>query len=253
MQLIKGLACQILACLVVLPLSAWLSRFGSDIRLFVLLQAMIAVMLSALFRQPVWWRFIHLCFMPLVVGMLAFNLPSWTYLLVFLLLTLVFWGTVKGDVPLFLSSSAVSDALIAIAIKEHALRLADIGAGVGTVAIPLAQRLPTVTIDAMERAPLPWLITFCRCRDLSNVSVRFMSLWRSNLVGYDVVFAFLSPLVMVEVGQKVRREMRVGSLFISSSFPVPDWKPEGIIVVEDSRKTRLYCYRIDAAESTLKQ
>lgn len=244
MQLVKALACQILACIAILMLSTWLSRSGLDSRFMVLLQAVIAVILSTLFRQPVWWRIIHLVFLPSVAIMLTLNLPPWLYLLVFLLLVLVFWGTAKGDVPLFLSSSAVSEALIAIVNREQASSFADIGAGVGTVVIPLAGKLPAMRIYALERAPLPWLLAFFRCRKLPNVDVRLTSLWSANLAEFQVVFAFLSPLVMEKVGQKVRREMPVGSLFVSSSFPVPGWQPEAVVGVEDSRKTRLYCYRI---------
>lgn len=244
MQLAKALICQVLACTVALLLSGWLARWNIDSRLGVLLQAATAASLSAVLRQPVWWRFIHLSFMPSVAIMLAFNLPSWLYLLILLLLTLVFWGTVKGDVPLFLSSSAVSDAVIAIVARENAASFADIGAGVGTVVAPLARQFPGLRIQAMERAPLPWLMALWRCRKLPNVEVRLGSLWRGNLAGYAVVFAFLSPLVMARVGEKVRRDMREGSLFISSSFPVPGWLPEAVVEIDDSRKTRLYCYRI---------
>lgn len=242
MQLFKALICQILACIVVLLLSGWLARW--NIWAIVPIQATAALILSAALRQPVWWRFIHLFFMPAVSIMLAFHLPSWLYLSSLLVLVLVFWGTVKGDVPLFLSSSAVGDAVIAIARRENAASFADIGAGIGTVVVAVSRQLADLRIDALERAPLPWLIARWRCRNLANVSARYVSLWGSRLAGYDIVFAFLSPLVMAEVGNKIRRDMPEGSLFVSSSFPVPDWVPESIVEVNDRRQTRLYCYRI---------
>jgi len=49
---------------------------------------------------------------------------------------------------------------------------------------------------------------------------------------------------MPEVSEKVKREMRPGTLFISSSFPVPNWSPESIKRIKDRRKTLLFCYRI---------
>lgn len=253
MQLIKALVCQALASLIILLLSGWLSILHLDSRLFVLLQAAVAATLSTLFRQPVWWRLIHLFFMPAVAIMLALGLPSWLYLVFFLLLALVFWGTVKGDVPLFLSSSAVSEAVIAIVAEEKAQSFADMGAGIGSVVAPLARRLSGLRIDALERAPLPWLLACWRCRKLSNIQVRLISLWRCNLAEYTVVFAFLSPLVMTRVGEKVRSEMREGSLFISSSFPVPNWLPETVIEVGDGQKTRLYCYRIPSGKMPAEQ
>jgi hypothetical protein len=76
------------------------------------------------------------------------------------------------------------------------------------------------------------------------MSANRASFWDGDLGRYDVVFAFLSPAVMAELGEKVRREMRPGSLFISSSFPVPDWEPEAIEQIEDRRGTKLFCYRV---------
>ena len=50
---------------------------------------------------------------------------------------------------------------------------------------------------------------------------------------------------MPEVSEKIKREMRSGTLFISSSFPAPNWQPESIQRMNDRRKTVLYCYRIE--------
>ena len=209
----------------------------------VLVQGIAAALCSGLLRQPYWWLPIHLLFLPAAIAMLTLHLPSWLYLSAVLLLALVFWGTVKGDVPLFLSSSAVADAVKTIVDQENAEVFADLGAGVGSVAVPLA-RQRSLVVDAWEYAPLPWLVTAWRCRKLSNAKVKRASLWGCELGRYDVVFAFLSPAVMAELGEKVRDEMRPGSLFISSSFPVPDWEPESVISITDRRKTKLFCYRL---------
>lgn len=48
---------------------------------------------------------------------------------------------------------------------------------------------------------------------------------------------------MSELWAKVQNEMAAGSLFISNSFPVPDVEASTIIEIDDTRQTRLYCYR----------
>lgn len=222
---------------------AWLSPALFHGARLLLVQGITAALWSGVLRQPYWWLPIHLLFLPTAIALLALQLPSGLYLLAVLLLALVFWGTVKGDVPLFLSSTAVADTVKAIVDQENADAFADLGAGVGSVAVPLAQQRILV-VDAWESAPLPWLITAWRCRKLPNASVKRASLWDCNLGRYDVVFAFLSPAVMAELGEKVRREMRSGSLFISSSFPVPDWAAESVVNIADRRRTKLFCYRI---------
>lgn len=240
--LLKALAAQALGFASAVTL-AWLSPalFHGAGRL-ALVQSAAAALWCRVLRQRSWWMLIHLLFLPTVIAMLGLQLPAWVYLLTLLLLTLVFWGTVKGDVPLFLSSTAVADAVAIIVERENGHSFADLGAGVGSVAVPLAQHR-NIKVEAWEQAPLPWLVTAYRCRKLPNATVKRSSLWGCNLAGYDVVFAFLSPAVMAKLAEKVRCEMSPGRLFISSSFPIPDWEPESIVIVEDRRRTTLFCYR----------
>ncbi|MGZ5054516.1 MAG: hypothetical protein ACXWAT_06180 [Methylobacter sp.] len=243
LTLLKAFAAQAMGFALAINL-AWISpvMFHGAWRL-ALVQGVAAALLSNVFRQPYWWIPIHFLFMPMAIAMFALQLPPWLYLLIALLLALVFWGTVKGDVPLFLSSDSVAAAVASIVERENANSFADLGAGIGSVAVPLAKRR-VLAVDAWECAPLPWLITAWRCRKLPNAIVRRASLWGCNLACYEVAFAFLSPAVMAKLGEKVRREMRPGSLFISSSFSIPDWEPESIVGIEDRRETKLFCYRV---------
>jgi len=138
--LFKAFAAQALGLALTLAL-AWMSpALCHGAWRLALLQGVAAALWSKVLRQRYWWLPIHLLFLPTAIAMLSLQLPSWLYLLTVLLLALVFWGTVKGDVPLFLSSSAVADALASIVERENAGVFADLGAGVGSVAVPLAQR-----------------------------------------------------------------------------------------------------------------
>lgn len=243
MQLVKALLCQLLALAAVSALHAWLPLPITPWSA-VILQALLAASFSRWFGQARWWLLMHLLFLPAVLLSQTLHLPAWWYLLGLLGLILVFWGTVKGDVPLFLSSDAVSETVIAIVRREQTRSFVDIGAGLGTVVAPLATACPDLSILALERAPLPWLFSACRCRHHANVHVKLASFWELDLGQFDMVFAFLSPLVMARVGEKIRREMPAGSLFVSSSFPIPQGNPESVLELADSRCTKLYCYRV---------
>jgi hypothetical protein len=244
MALIKALACQILGIIFNVLLVNTLPQLALSLWIILLIQGIAAAAFSRLFLQPIWWVPIHLCFLPAAFGLSLINIPAWLYLLIFCVLALVFWGTFKGDVPLFLSSASVANAVIELVKRENAHSFAELGAGVGSVVIPLAINAPVIKIQALERAPLPWLILRWRCRMFPNLAVQNKSLWDCEIAQHDLVFAFLSPLFMRQLGEKVRREMRSGSLFVSSSFPVPDWQPESIVQLKDQRETKLYCYRI---------
>lgn len=214
------------------------------IAIFLVLQGVGAALASRLLRQPPWWVPLHLLFLPAAVLLLQLQWPSWVYLLALAVMALVFWGTVRGDVPLYLSSRTVSQALAELARRQGAERLIDLGAGLGTVVLPLSRQLPALQIEAWEQAPLPWWICRERCRAQQNVRVIRGSFWECDLSVFDVVFAFLSPLAMPRLAEKARREMAPGSLLVSSSFAVPDWEPETVVQLEDARATLLYCYRI---------
>ncbi len=211
---------------------------------FAFAQGLAAAIWARLLRQSSWWLPMHMVFLPALFAALTLELPTELYLAAFLLCVLVFWKTVQGDVPLFLSSAAVTETVGDIVDDERAWHFVDLGAGIGSVAVPLAQRFPLLKVEAWERAPLPWLIARWRGRALANLTVRRQSLWECDLSRFDVVFAFLSPLPMPELGEKARREMRSGALLVSSSFPVPEWQPEQVIEVRDGRATKLYCYRM---------
>lgn len=244
-QSLRALLAQLLGLGVALAL-AWSlpTLFAGSWRL-VIAQGFAAALCSRLLRQPTWWQPMHLLFAPALLGALALQLPSGIYLAAFVLLALVFWGTVQGDVPLFLSSPEVAQALAGLAERERAGLCADLGAGVGSLVLPLAQAQPLLAIEAWERAPLPWAVVAWRARRTPNLAVRRESFWTCHLGRYDLVFAFLSPAVMPALGEKIRREMRPGSLFVSSSFALPDWPPDEELEVDDARGTRLYCYRIE--------
>ena len=243
MTLLRAFFCPIFGLLLTFGLAYWLPIFHHPI-VFLFTQSGLAVGNAFLLRQPSWWLLIHLLFLPSVFVFFTLALPSWFYLMAVVILTLIFWGTVRGDVPLFLSSSEVAEAVAVLLKKENAQTFVDLGAGVGSVAIPIAKQLLAVQVEACERAPLPWVISAFRGRNLSNFTASRRNFFTADFSKYDVIFAFLSPRVMPEISEKLKGEMRAGTLFISSSFPSPNWQPESILHLNDRRKTVLFCYRI---------
>ncbi|MDD2942571.1 MAG: hypothetical protein PHC51_06340 [bacterium] len=195
-------------------------------------------------KQDIWWIPIHLLFVPSLTLMIALQIPSWIFLLSFIGLLLIYWGTFTGDVPLFLSSPEVANEVAVLLSREKSDTCLELGAGTGTIAVALAKLLPQVRIKAVERAPLPWLVALIRSRKFVNLRMCYQDLFKMNLDQHKFAFAFLSPVVMEKIGEKIRAEMPQGSLFVSSSFIIPEWEEEQVITVNDKRKTRLYCYRI---------
>jgi len=202
-----------------------------------------ALLIASLTGQPWWWRLIHAVFAPLAWAVARLEIdPGW-FLLAAILLLLVYRGALSGQVPLYLSNRQTAEQLAALLPEQPGIRCADLGAGIGSVLRPLALARPDADFVGVENAPLPWLGARALALALPNCQWRWGSLWQLPLQEFDVVYAFLSPVPMAQLWQKVEAEMKPGSLFVSNSFPVPEVEPSCVVEVGDSRGTRLYCYR----------
>lgn len=204
----------------------------------------VALLLATVTRQPLWWRAIHAAFMPLI--WLTYGLaidPGW-FLFAFVLLLLVYRGALSGQVPLYLSNKQTVAALAELLMTRGNSRFLDLGAGIGSTTVPLADWLPDSEFTGVENAPLTWLAGRILSLGRPNIHWRWDDLWQANLGDYDVVYAFLSPVPMPKLWAKAKAEMQPGSLFISNSFPVPGEVPSQIIEVDCTPARPLYCYQI---------
>lgn len=203
----------------------------------------LAAVLGRAMGMKAWWLPINLLFIPalLAASQLALS-PVW-YLLAFLLLWLVYWSAARSQVPLNLSSrkawAAVERYLPASA------SLADLGSGSGGMLLWLAKNRADGDYHGFENAPLPFALSWMRGRLAGSAcKIRMQSFWTVNLKPFDVVYAYLSPVPMPALWQKICREMRSGSLFVSNSFAVPGVEPDEVLELDDLHRSHLYLYRM---------
>jgi hypothetical protein len=218
---------------------------------FALLCGTVATLLSHLAGLARWWLLIQLLFIPALVAMLFLHLPPTLYLVIFLLMLVVYWSTFRTQVPLYLSSSKIGQAMelllplsVGMEVKKQNFSFMDLGSGLGGLLTHLARVRPEGFYHGIEVAPLPFLLSWLRIRlgGYHNCQVKWGNLWDCDLVHYDVVFAYLSPVPMDKLWQKARREMRPGSAFISNTFAVIDHPPQQTFTVDDLHKSTLYIW-----------
>ena len=203
----------------------------------------VAFIFALLSRQPWWWCLMHAAFMPLVWLTNDQQIdPGW-FLLGFVLLLLVYRGALSGQVPLYLSNKQTVAQLAEMLAAREQLSFLDLGAGIGSTTIPLADQLPEDQFTGVENAPLTWQHGRILCVGRPNIRWQWEDLWQVKLGEFDVVYAFLSPVPMPDLWKKVEAEMKPGSLFISNTFPVPGVEPSLVIEVDCTPPRPLYCYQ----------
>ena len=211
-----------------------------------LLCGTLAAALSHIAGLARWWMPIQLLFAPAMVLMLALDIPPAFFLAAFLVLLVVYWSTFRTQVPLYLSSNKVWQALDKQLPAGRPFTFIDLGSGIGGVLTHLARSHPDGHFHGVEAAPLPFLWSWLRIKSggIGNCSVHWGSMWDCNLSRYDVVFAYLSPVPMEQLWHKVKQEMRPGSLFISSTFIVPGQIPQETINIDDLHHSKLYLWHM---------
>ncbi|MBD3775531.1 MAG: hypothetical protein IE920_00185 [Thiotrichales bacterium] len=255
-KLFRALLLQFVA-LSVLAIAVYLLRHvftpPYSVWVLVLMQAGLAAALS--WRLPVWWRWIQFLLPLGLYGASLLQVNPWLSLLIFVLLWLVFANVNKERVPLYLTNSVTRQALKVLAEERFGQqgvqqRFVDLGCGLAGNVVYMS-RLPQIEHSlGVETAPLPYFISRLHVWWRGG-EVRAQDLWKTDLSGFDVVYAFLSPEPMPKLWHKVQQEMRAGSVFVSNSFAVPGVEPSQVWELSDRRQTRLYLYEITTSSMSL--
>jgi len=233
------------AALLLAALTVRLLELHPGALIFALYCGIFATALSRITGLASWWLIIQLAFAPALVLMLTFDIPPSLFLVAFIIMLVVYWSTFRTQVPLYLSSNKVWQAL-ETKLPDIPFHFVDLGSGIGGVLTHLAQTHPHGRYHGVEAAPLPFLWSWLRIKLGShhNCTVRWASLWDSDLSKYDIVFAYLSPVPMDKLWRKAKLEMLAGSVFISNTFAVHDQAPHESIAVDDLHNSTLYLWRM---------
>ena len=243
--IVVALAMQVVAAALTMAVAYLLAPAGVVLRPIIaaVLTGVFAAALGRLAGLDVWWVWIQLLFVPATMLATSIPIPRWVWSVLVVALAAVYWSTFRTQVPLYLSSSKVRRALVS-QLPAGAFTFVDVGSGLGGVLIDLAAARPDGIYHGIESAPVPWLLSWLRIRvgRHANCHAHWGSLWNCDLSMYDVVFAYLSPVPMAALWEKVQREMRPGSQFISNTFAVAGEQPAMVVAVDDLHHSTLYSW-----------
>jgi SAM-dependent methyltransferase len=177
-----------------------------------------------------WWRAIQFAFPLALLGAGQLAIPPGVFLGVFLFLLLLYWSTYRTQVPYYPSGRKVWDAVAEALPQGRAVRVIDIGSGLGGLVLDLQRRRPESRFEGIELAPLPWLASLLRAK-LARSPARFIrgDYEQLDFGAYDAVFAYLSPAAMPALWRKAARELQPGSVLFSYEFVIADRPPSRIV------------------------
>jgi len=242
----SGLALALVVVLVyLLALLPWRMSLFS----VALLQGVVAAGIGWRLGLSRWWLWINLAFLPALLVMQRADLPAWLFLLGFVLLLLVNWNSLRERVPLYLSGRRAQQQLQrCLSEREPPLRFVDLGCGTAGTLLQLARHCPRGQFVGVETAPLLFVFAWLRCLLQENCSIRYQSLWRVDLAGFDIAYCFLSPVPMPRLWRKAAGEMRAGSWLISNTFEIPGVPADRKLEINEGRQTALLLWRMKGAE-----
>jgi precorrin-6B methylase 2 len=142
------------------------------------------------------------------------------FLTVLIGLSLLLWTALTG-VPTLSSSRAETKAVIELLkdakLPDHPV-IIDLGSGWGTLMIALARAFPDASVQGVEMSPFPYLISRLRTRRLSNVSVRFGTLFRTDLHDADAITCYLMPSLMARLSDLLDQTVKPGTSIVTNTF-----------------------------------
>jgi hypothetical protein len=120
--------------------------------------------------------------------------------------------------------------------------IVELGAGWGTLAIPLAKRYPEREVIAYELSLLPfwtlWLLK--QARQVPNLNVMRKDFFKKSLSGSALVVCYLYPGAMEKLESKFSKELK--GFVLSHTFALRKQKPLATAHAKDLYRTPIFLY-----------
>lgn len=184
----------------------------------------------------------------------AINLLSLIFILLFLAIYATYeYYEYRTGVATFPSMPAIRRKTIEILRQDAATRPAvwpyivlDLGAGSGQVSWRIARAMPEAHVTGVELAYIPWLRCVLRQRLFgpANLDYKRVDFWSYDCTKADAVITYLPGKIMERVGEKLRKELKPGTLVVANTFPLrAGWEPVETLTLRAPFKTKVFVYR----------
>lgn len=127
-------------------------------------------------------------------------------------------------------------------IPENTGAIVELGSGWGGLARDAARRFPAQRVTGIEGSFFPYHFSrlMNRRKNLSFARADFFS---TDLSAATTILCYLSNAHMARLEEKFMRELPVGAVIVSSTFPLPHWEPVEMRTLKGLWRTQIYAYR----------
>lgn len=162
-----------------------------------------------------------------------------------LAISIVIWSIRNGIAPMPTSFKA-KRALIQSLPPTVSGCVYELGAGWGTLLLPLAHRYPYSEVTGFETSPLPFFVTRCRLslNRVTHAKVLRRNFYKADLSDAGLIVCYLYPGAMHKLKPKFEGELKKGTWVISNTFAIPGWKPLQVVEVSDLYRNKIYVYQV---------
>ncbi len=182
-------------------------------------------------------------------------IPTWIWIFIFLaaglfvikisyvLSTALALPITQG--ALFVSSSRVRVAAFIEAVPmQTGQLLIDIGCGDGRV-LRMASKCYGAKGIGYEVNLLAYIKARLLCMGDRNIQIKWKNFWNAKLTAADVVFCYLYPDVMKRLSDKLRSDLKPGTVVASCNFALPGFQSQRVLRPGgDLHNDPLYIYQM---------
>lgn len=158
----------------------------------------------------------------------------------------IFYSTIVYGVSPMPTSKQVKQVILDLLNRYNAgYRIYELGSGWGTLTSSISGAFPDYQVTGFERSPLPFLFSVAANKILNrkNCQLKYKDFFRTSFAETDIIVCYLGPNVMSRLKPKLEKELKHGSVVISSTFAVPGWQPIETITSSDLYHSKVYLYR----------
>ncbi len=142
--------------------------------------------------------------------------------------------------PFVPSTNPVAEKMVELAHIKKGQTIYDLGSGDGRILKLAADR----GAHAIGLEINPWLVLITNLRYgfgkyRKIISTHWRNFWRQDYSHADIVFVYLLPWHMNRLADKLKKEMKPGTLVITNSFIIPGWKQ-----IRQDASLHVYVYKV---------